>query len=78
MDFTHYGLSSNIGHDTTMDIGEPTMETKWLWKSWNDKKNNIEKAMVMEPAFAKEIMMFVDMKHWNVKWFVGAYQKPLI
>jgi len=38
MGFTHCGLSSNIGHDITLDIGEPIVETKWLWKSWKYKK----------------------------------------
>jgi hypothetical protein len=34
--------------------------------------------MVIEPTFAKEVMMPATMKHWNVIWFVGAYQKPLV
>jgi hypothetical protein len=41
-------------------------------------ENNIEKAMVMESTFAKEVMMFAIVNLHNVIWFVGSYQKPLV
>ncbi|CAK9207071.1 unnamed protein product [Sphagnum troendelagicum] len=41
-------------------------------------ENNIEKAMVMESAFAKEVMMLGTVKHQNVVRFVGACWKPLV
>lgn len=41
-------------------------------------ENNMEKSMVMESAFAKEVMMLATVKHQNVVRFVGACWKPLV
>jgi serine/threonine protein kinase len=41
-------------------------------------ENNIEKSMVMDSAFAEEVMMLATVKHPNVVQFVGACQKPLV
>jgi serine/threonine protein kinase len=41
-------------------------------------ENNTEKSMVMDSAFAAEVMMLATVKHQNVVQFAGACQKPLI
>ncbi len=41
-------------------------------------ENNIEKSMVMDSAFAKEVMMLAAVKHQNVVQFVGVCRKPLV
>jgi serine/threonine protein kinase len=41
-------------------------------------ENNIEKSMVMDSEFAKEVMMLATVQHQNVVQFVGACQKPLV
>jgi tRNA A-37 threonylcarbamoyl transferase component Bud32 len=41
-------------------------------------ENNMEKSMVMESAFAKEVTMLATVKHQNVVRFVGACRKPLV
>ncbi|KAH8975457.1 hypothetical protein BDL97_01G158400 [Sphagnum fallax] len=41
-------------------------------------ENNVEKEMVMEAAFAKEVTMLATVKHQNVVRFIGACRKPLV
>ncbi|KAH8960065.1 hypothetical protein BDL97_06G111000 [Sphagnum fallax] len=41
-------------------------------------ENNIEKLMVMDSAFAKEVLMLATVKHQNVVQFVGRCQKLLV
>ncbi|XP_024387112.1 serine/threonine-protein kinase STY13 [Physcomitrium patens] len=41
-------------------------------------ENNVEKMMMMESAFAKEVTMLAAVKHQNVVRFIGACRKPMV
>lgn len=41
-------------------------------------ENNMEKMLMMESAFAKEVTMLAAVKHQNVVRFIGACRKPMV
>ncbi|CAK9230688.1 unnamed protein product [Sphagnum troendelagicum] len=67
---------SNLGQDTEPEILQ--LRGGCGCEDLEETKNNIEKSMVMDSAFAKEAMMLATVKHQNVVQFVGARQKPLV
>lgn len=41
-------------------------------------ENNLERALLMESQFAKEVTMLANTKHQNVVRFIGACRKPMV